>query len=308
MYYVIHKNNTAMSHTGSIIYVMDMKNIDEFITTRNANRMVHGTGNTLAIKWILEGPVGVMIASNMGRPGGACSKMETNPLTGQIKFKFQELPNASTQEESVLTCINHFVNSKTKIEKQLSYFMERYGMKPATGNPATDFLIKRKDGSKFDVRWCTTPSEYAREFGSSIPIYNPMIGVDTHDIYLSFIAGPNAATPSNGNLRARAARTDPSGRIELDTVFRTISIPAHDDYMLFKKMISAALVGSLNKMADLRLERVIFAAPSAGIYAGIFQEQIQREYYELCVDALHHVRRGYIFNEVIIPHFRLPPP
>jgi hypothetical protein len=243
----------------------------------------------------------------MGRPGGACSTMEPHPLTG-IQFKFREIPDATTQEESVLTCINNFVNSKTKIENQLSYFMGRYGMKPATGNPATDFLIKRKDGSKFDVRWCTTPSEYAREFGSRIPIYNPIIGANTHDIYLSFIAGPNAAMPPNGNLTARAARTGRFGMIELDTTFRTISIPAHDSYMLFKKMISAALVGSLNKMADLRLERVIFASPSAGIYAGDFKQQIQGEYYELCVDALRHVRGGYVFKEVIIPHFRLPPP
>jgi hypothetical protein len=54
MYYVVHTNNTAMSHTGSTIYVMDMNNKDEFITTRNADRMFNGTGNTRAIKWILD--------------------------------------------------------------------------------------------------------------------------------------------------------------------------------------------------------------------------------------------------------------
>jgi hypothetical protein len=297
----------SRKYTGKI-HTMDMNNPDEFITVRNVDRMSIGISrpcDTLAIKWILEGPVGVMIASNMGRPGGACSQMEFNPYTGQLQFKFHPHPHASTQEESVLTCLRLLVKPKTyKIERQLSYFMERYGMKPATGNATTDFLIKRNDGSKFDVRSCTTPSEYAREFGSRIPIYSPNIGVDTHDIYLSFIAGPNAITPSPGDLRARVARTGKDGIKMLDTTFRTMSFPAHDDYILFKEMISAALVCSLNKMADLGLDRVIFACPSAGLYAGRFKKSIREDYYQLCIDALHRVRSHYIFNEVIIPDFR----
>jgi hypothetical protein len=287
------------------IFQMDMNKKDEFITVGNIKH-IRSDRASLAMQWIYSRPVAVMIASNMGRPGGACSQKSQ-----ASRFFFQRHEDAKTQEESVLTFIHDIASKQTpnQLTQQLEYLVSKFGMNPPTGDDDTDFLVRQPDNSLFNVRTSTDEVQYQREFGSRIYIENrdPRHHRD-HKIYLSFISGPNAHLPDGPNvyeqLKARPAKTM-RGVKQLDTVFRTISKPAADDYELFKGMVMQALFGSIKKISCLEYKHVIFAAPSSGLYAGRWVSRIQREYYDICYSVLHHLymTTTFRFDAVIIPKF-----
>jgi hypothetical protein len=215
-----------MSFKGNITFInlndqndrINIPNINEGCSNRN--RPKH------ALEWILSERVGVMIASNMGRPGGACSHSQRNPYTQQIEFKFQEHAMANTQEESALTCIRSLVRRSRQgqdFDKPMGSLFDKYKMRPGRGTP-DDFLVKGNNNTKFNIQTESNVSNYSREFGFNVPIFNPNVKRNTHDIYLSFISGPNAS--STRSYKPRAARTGADGMMDLDTTFRTISIPA----------------------------------------------------------------------------------
>ena len=236
----------AASFPKTNIHIMNMKKSDEFINGAASAR------SSLALQWIEEGPVGVMIASNLGRPGGACSVMKWDQTRHKAYHAFQEYANASTREESALTYI-HSLTDRPQIPKQLDRFRNRFGMKPPT-DTGKDFLVNKVtlDGgtaldrygnvATFNVRNSDNPGDYDREFGSTIYIA-------THQIYISFVAGPNASNPPKTLWTSRADRIDDIAM--LDMVFRTISYAALHDYRFFRNMILAALVASLRKIARL---------------------------------------------------------
>jgi hypothetical protein len=89
-------------------------------------------------------------------------------------------------------------------------------------------------------------------------------------------------------------------------MFRTISKPAKHDYVVFRQMILEAIVASLKKMAFLQYARVIMAAPSADLYAGIWKKFVQDEYHSICYEALRIVYKNspYRFSQVIMPRFK----
>lgn len=287
---------------ANYVYYMNMNDSTEFMTVENANR----SRPPRAIKWILEGPVAVMVTSNMGRPGGACSHTIFDKQGHMTRFQFQDHANARTQEESLLSFICTCMHpGSDKMERQLKLFICSYGMGPPTGRNDLDFNVKHVNTKgTFNVRTSNDPSDYAREFGSSITIHTPHSTKTTHKIYLSYIAGPNTSEPC-GAWDARGCQFDQNQIPKLDTVFRTISKPAYYDYELFKRMLSTALVASLKKMASLEYKRVIMAAPSTGLYAGRWKDKIQFEFHKICRDALStmHSSNGYTFDEVLVPRF-----
>jgi hypothetical protein len=301
---------------GTAIHIMDLTDKNQFIRIGNVGN--RHSQRSLAMKWIYDGPVGVMIASNMGRPGGSCSQPKPNE-----EFSFQQHPDATTQEESVLTFFHSLVaparSNVNYLDQQMRYLFSTYGMKPPKGDKKTDFLINRTDGTTFNVRSSRDPRDYAREFGSTIKIQDPNKHYPPHVVYLSFVAGPNVTDPlklppkDTVHLEVpwlsdpwQARKTEKhKGVKQLDTQFRTISGPAYDDYQIFKLMTSAALVASLSKMAYLGYQRVIMAAPGSGLYAGRWKEQIQKGYYELCLNALRetYTTTPHRFVEVIVPKY-----
>ena len=283
------------------IFFMDLQNPDSFITINNAGNR-GSQRQSRAMEWVYTERVGVVIASNIGRPGGACT--QENSMSG---FFFQQHPDARTQEESVLTFIRSIVtkyNHKNYLDKQLGVLSNLFGMRFPTGNHRTDFMVNdRQKHTQFNVRTSCEPLDYDREFGSSISVTDPISKVN-HNIYLSFIAGPNASTPPYDNWTARRGKIK-NGVLKFDTMFRTISQPARRDYGLFKRMILSALMASFLKMSSLQLKRVIMAAPSSGIYAGEYRQTIQAEYHWLCIEALETVYKStqHRFSDVIIPMF-----
>ena len=286
---------------STCIYFMDAHDPDSFITIGNAkNRFSYN--RSLAMEWIYTKRVGVMIASNLGRPGGACSQ-----ITVHNKFEFIPHPLAKTQEESVLTFIHSIVPQRGQthyLEKQLKFILSVFGMDIPTGDRKTDFIVKNKiNGRQFDVRRSNNPNDYDREIGSTIIVEDSDTNLQ-HKIYISFIAGPNASSPRNNDWTPRCAIK--RGRfLQFDTMFRTISMPATADYDLFREMTLVALVSSLKKMAVLDYKYVIMASPSSGIYAGWHKSKVQQEYHKLCMQALQIVysSTSHRFDGVIIPKY-----
>jgi hypothetical protein len=289
------------------VYKMNMNRHEQFIKTGNYGR--GGKTDSLAIEWIctLNGvsktpgktsKVGVMIASNMGRPGGACYRQDSgNP-------KFCNMEDASTQEESVLSFIHKRAKDTRILLANLEQLHKRYGMSDPSGDDE-DFFVQRtplqmqqaNDKSPtFNVRTSKTVADYAREFGFDINV-NSLDTRYQHDVYLSFVAAPNAQSPG-GDLKPRK-RTSP------DTVFRTYSMAAAGDQFLFTDMVKAALIASLRGMAAEKCTHVIMAAPGSGLYAGRWKNDIQTNYYELCRNALVAVYNSdrIVFDAVIIPDF-----
>jgi hypothetical protein len=125
-----------------------------------------------------------------------------------------------------------------------------------------------------------------------------------HDIYLSFIAGPNASTPLGGDWKPRAADRS-KYFLQFDTMFRTISKAAITQYQTFKLMISSTLIASLKAMVKTGKKYVIMTACSTGIYSGIHKKRIQAEFHTLCMDALNTVYRTtpHRFTAVLIPKY-----
>ena len=307
---VMSKRNPDFHVDITGIYFMDLKDSSSFITVKNIENR-NKWNQSLAMEWIYSKKVGVMIASNLGRPGGACSQLT---LTNK-EFEFQEHPNASTQEESVLTFIHRIVKKKGRInylDAQLDVLTKMFGMDLPAGDSSKDFIVKGNNGHLFNVRDSANPDDYDREFGSVINIVDRQ---RTNKIYISYVAGPNVMMPSNGKLDARRVKQGPGNDgnlfFKLDTMFRTISEPAMESYHLFRSMIVRALVASLSKMLQIDYKYAIMASPSSGIYAGIHKHRIQAEYHEVCIQALNetyfgtHVRSGTNnrFRAVIIPKY-----
>ena len=291
------------------LHIMDMQNSDEFI---NASASM---GSSLGLRWINEGPVAVMIASNFGRPGGECSVMKWSDREKKRYFTFQPHASSATQEESVLTYI-HSLTDRTEIPKILNRFRLRYGMGNATES-MQDYLVKKVElnggcqnqPGTFNVRTSGNASDYAREFGDKVRIIPPIgrsrVAVP-HQIYLSFVTGPNASAPPAGGARWTSRLPRVSGHITpLDTKFRTISYAALDDYGVFRKMIMAALVASLSTMACQQYHRVIIAPISTGVYAGHWKDRVRLDFYTICLEALGHTYKKNLFRfqDVLIPRF-----
>jgi hypothetical protein len=288
---------------GTTIKYMDLNDPSSFITVNNVqNRKT--SNRSLAMEWIYEKKVGVMIASNLGRPGGACSQVTRNNV-----FTFQEHADVRTQEESVLTCIHQMIDKRGRrnyLDAQLSFIFQMFGMHTPNGNP-TDFIVEdRVKNRSFNVRDSADPNDYSREIGSSITIVDKLAinGPVTNNIYLSFIAGPNASAPRGGVWDAR--KSHQGGEfLQFDTMFRTISKPALDHYHVFRSMIKAALIASLHKMLQIGYKYAIMASPSSGIYAGAHKGSIQHEYHDVCIQALEdtYMMTPHRFTAVIVPKY-----
>ncbi|KAJ1463875.1 hypothetical protein T484DRAFT_1758513 [Baffinella frigidus] len=197
---------------GTKILKMDMNDRSQFMPTKNYGR--GGDTRSDGIEWITATPdpinghnfkVGVMIASNMGRPGGSCYRPITNSYA-----QFIPIPAAPTQEESVLSFIQMRARDKTSILNGLNE-LQLYAMSYPIGDDS-DFNVARTPSQikassngepNFNVNTSDNAADYAREFGFDVTVD----GIATrksrsscHNIYLSFVAGPNASDPVPGAI------------------------------------------------------------------------------------------------------------
>ena len=274
-------------------FPLDSTNSDEFILVGKRGKAVNWLNRDNADK------CGVMIAGNFGRPGGAC--IDKNG-------RWKDHTRSKTHEESVLS---FFANDNETIQTQIVKTLtegtigNQYRMALPRGDQR-DFMVC--DGTdEHGGNWVNIQTAgdelYRREYGFDIVGYKSEQGNDKA-IYLSFIAGPNAATQEH-------PWPDPRQSDTLDSMYRCASLKASAKYHVFKRMVGTALRASLEKMIEKKLDRVIIAGLSCGIYADEFtyRPKIRREYPELCrevIAALYlehthrftHVLRGYFWLQV----------
>ena len=242
-----------------------------------------------ALEWLegRSGPTtGVIIAGNYGRPGGGCIDVDGN---------FVDCTGVDTQEESVLSffAAKSETIKKTIVTNLTTGTIGTYRMGLPKGEQ-TDFDVR--DGTDHNggelVNIQTAGEElYRREYGF-------VLSGAAINIYLSFVSGPNTSPQDD-------PWPDPRSSRKLDTMYRCASLKASAKYHVFRRMVYTALWASLNKMLDLKLNRVIIAAISCGIYADKqrYRSQIRREYPDLCreVIASLYERHNHRFTEVLIP-------
>jgi hypothetical protein len=280
---------------------------DELATTNffplrdDKSEYVHIDATGTAMQWLTEASpliTGVMIAGNYGRPGGNC-------IDEWGEFVF--LPKAKTQEESVLSLFaDNGPHVQAHIVKQLTTGrIAKYRMKLPTGNQ-TDFevLDGTNDAGGEWINIQTAGHEpYFREFGFNLAGFQARGSQYIQGVYLSFVSGPNTAPQEHPWPDPRASDT-------LDSMYRCASLKASARYHVFRRMVRTALRGSLRAMLNERVDRVIIAAISCGIYADEerYRSKIRREYPELCREVIlslykeqRHWKETHRFSDVLIP-------
>lgn len=108
---------------------------------------------------------------------------------------------------------------------------------------------------------------------------------------LFFCAGPNAG-----------AKGQPRG-----SMARTLNLRASrpEEYAFFRSCVQASIRAGLDAMISERIDVVLVARVSCGIYAGPHRRRINAEFLQLVDDLLQEQvgnrKRGRYFNRVIVP-------
>lgn len=259
-----------------------------------------------------NGAIGIMIAGNFARPGGACMQI----IDSQSKLcKFKSCPHAKTQEESVLSCIYEIHKDNEIIMlKQLQHFTSIFGMSMPKGDK-NDFYAIDSAGQNFDIQKSDDVKKYSREF--SFWAKSPNSQNKKNGILLSFVNGPNASSScdnSNWPDPRKPVIDKETKQIKLDSVYRTRSLYAIVDYNIFREMLMTAMISSLCDMARKNLRRVVIAPLSCGLYAGPWFQTVRKHFHSICIQCLEiafqvikkeqnvvHCQQKYLFKTVWIP-------
>jgi hypothetical protein len=236
--------------------------------------------------WDGRGKVGIMIAGNIMRPGGATIPPDFS--------RFHPMPDATTQEESVLTFVDKVMRDRSSGD-MLSWmkpFLFLFAKPPTGADGDSDIRVSTDPAAApttVNIKTETNPSVYRRAFGGPVDA--------GQNVFLSVTAGPNA----NNNFRTTDLYRAPMMGKQ-DTMFRSLSLPASQDYGLFRRMVQEALVGSLTLMATQKVTTAICAPLSCGIYAGNHKPRIKLEIVTLTMEAVESVQTstGHHFEEIIM--------
>ena len=236
--------------------------------------VMRNAGGTTAVVADLfrEERVGIVVAGNSGRPGGACGVYDGHDVAFAQNIKATH----RTQEEDVMSC-------------WLETEAARHGRPPDT----VYRLIAGKWGMRNPggVDHDTVQSVDYRE--APPEAYEHVLGVvrratlsrkrvdppgpryvhgDCFECTLVFVAGPNACAPSQ--------------RRTASTVSRTANAIARADYAAFRRGVAHANYAALAAMAVEGCDVAMMALVSGGLYAGAHRERIDREYVALLDELL----------------------
>jgi hypothetical protein len=258
-----------------------------------------GGAVTVALEAAREAPgegIGLMVAANSGRPGGAVG------LTDRVDHS-QVHPNHRTQEEDIMSA--WLIGECSSTAERDALFRDTigglWGLREAGST----------DGETIqgvDYRALASPHGYADAWvvrravlcrkSQSPPRFYP---TDKFVASLVFVAGPNAGC---------------SGRPTGSTA-RTLNRRASDErnYEFFRDSVKAALRAGLDAMIEERLTIALVARISCGIYAGCHRGRVNADFVtivnELLLEPLRLVgsspraaptQRGSFFRRVIVPH------
>tara|TARA_B110001452_G_scaffold208090_1_gene178337 strand:+ start:883 stop:1965 length:1083 start_codon:yes stop_codon:yes gene_type:complete len=201
--------------------------------------------------------IATLVASNSGRPGGACRAADGSVDEGTLH------PH-STQEEDIIA--NWLITcGRTPAERNqlFSQISHEFGLNEPMGTTTT--TIQRIDYTK--VFQSIGPRMFADAWtvGGQMLAYKEGRRFDTNQVYptaLVFCAGPNA------NASSVAA-----GRAPTSSMRRTFCQKAHDDRAFFEAgaawAVYAALYGAATSGCDVALVPFI----SGGLYAGPWRSE-----------------------------------
>ena len=258
--------------------------------------------------------VGILIASNAGRPGGALGKIDGSGLSGNYNKYYK------TQEESIiaswLQAEEYLWNKKqkkmgTKLLFQPNNLFRQYlGDLNKNGRPwgmidADSTSVKTIQMIDFTIPFHTKDGkskiEQAKNYAFAYSINNKPISNTLRKKYryvnLVFVYGPNVS--ADGHRTGSTSRT------------KVRSYQHSKDYPVFKLSVKEALRAGLINMCQSKVDIAILAKVSGGIYAGKgspTHKQINEDYDSIINEILSEEypagsgkNIGSYFKKVILP-------
>lgn len=245
-----------------------------------------GTAQDLGYKYAIQGyKVGIMVASNSGRPAGSCGN-------GKSVQKIHS--EHKTQEEDLISCWMHATHPYNQTHQDALFartIAQQWGLKRPSGGPNDFETIQR-----VDYVHTTNPHDFARPcfvvHDAPMCAKGPS-GFNTSKRFsasLVFVAGPNASSDgsSNGSMR------------------RTANLRAKTDYGFFRDCIKHALRAGLREMRRHGIQIALMARLSCGIYSGPHKERVNIDFMTILDEVLieqdndgQPLRNAFI--EVIVP-------
>ena len=259
-------------------------------------RVVPGGSTTCAYDVHQEHPdraIGIVIAGNSGRPGGACG------LRGGIHNVHV---HHRTQEEDI---VSSWMRAEAGEDPE-----DQDALFNSTINKMWGLVdIDSSDTSTYQgVDYVSTidPRDYADAWvvrnamvcvKSTIPKLKFVVSQRT-PCSLIFVAGPNARRPGN----------NPCGSMTRTSNRRACK---SSEYTFFREAVKNAFRAALDSMIAEGIVVAILAQLSGGVYAGPHREKIQQDYASIVTELLSEpiaadmgVTRGHFFHSVILPRLQ----
>ena len=234
--------------------------------------------------------VGIMVAGNSGRPGGAVAADDRTIDIQKVHERHK------TQEESIVSAWMVGMCGKGN-QKRMNYLYEKsiakqWGLREFSG---TD----RMTIQGVDYGTTQDPKAYEKAWvvdNQTLQLaQNGRFVTETTNATLVFVAGPNAGEKGTDD----------------GTMKRTRNALAVRDYAFFRKCVAAAVRAGLDAMIDKKIDVALVAPVSNGIYAGPHEKKIKAEFVglvqEVCSEKRENKRRADYFSVVAIPRIAAQP-
>ena len=255
-------------------------------------RVVPGGSTTCAYHVHQEHPdraIGIVIAGNSGRPGGACG------LRGGIQ---KVHVRHQTQEEDIVSSWMLAEAGENSMDQDAlfnSTINEMWGLVDIDSSDTSTYqgvdYVSTIDPRAFADAWVVRNAMVCAK--STIPL--EFVVSQRTPCSLIFVAGPNARAPGR-NAHGSMNRT--SNRRACKS----------SEYTFFREAVKNAFRAALDSMIAEGIVVAILAQLSGGVYAGPHREKIQQDYASIVTELLSEpiaadmgVTRGHFFHSVLLP-------
>ena len=236
--------------------------------------------STLIKRNLPDARIGVMIAGNSGRPGGAIGHgLDIIPRIDHDLIRQGVNGLIKTQEESIVSV---WFKGEFDVEKeQEKLFLSTIcGLWGQETNESGDETIQ-------NVNYRNTQDK--REYADAWVVQNAsLLNKPTGNIIkasLVFVAGPNA-NESASNKRSGGS------------MYYTLNKKAIDDYNFFKDCVKESVRAGLLAMQEEGITHALVARVSCSLYAGNHEHNINKEFRDLVQDIVNNME--HTFREVTI--------
>jgi hypothetical protein len=253
------------------------------------------------------GKVGLILASNLGRPFGASG---SKAQRGSKESGFVAHPLAKTQEEAAITTVQYIYNTLHDVRLGPGkVFREQF--EAFTLNDTDNFFVPLLRKNAHTGLIATDYADTVLSLSVSqklevVLVSAPNAGPDNskaHYISGKLVPGkPNACIESALARKqcTHAARGTKHGK--LDSVYRTIDHRACVDYDYLIKGLVSGMTAALERCIQNGVKVVIIPAMGTGLYAGQWQDILQKEYYhKVVIPALKISKSEQNFNKIFAP-------